>query len=45
MKLSKFGFFIFISLCFALVGCGRKMPPKPAEGSIITYPRPYPKPE
>ncbi|EKE09212.1 MAG: hypothetical protein ACD_16C00205G0008 [uncultured bacterium] len=34
----------FFSLCGFLAGCGRKLPPKPSEGTPITYPRPYPNP-
>ena len=36
---------VLIPACLLLTGCGRKLPPKPAEGSEITYPGSYPKPE
>lgn len=45
MKLSKIAIYVLIPGCLLLTSCGRKMPPKPAEGSEITYPCPYPKPE
>jgi len=34
-----------LPLCSLLTGCGRKMPPKPPEDAVITYPRPYPNPK
>lgn len=45
MKTLKIAIFVLLPVVFSLSGCGRKMSPKPTEGSEITYPAPYPKPE
>lgn len=45
MKALKIAIFVLLPVAFALWGCGRKMSPKPTEGSEITYPGTYPKPE
>ena len=34
-----------LPLCGFLTGCGLKLPPKPPEDAVITYPRPYPNPK
>ncbi|HUX80652.1 MAG TPA: hypothetical protein VMW10_13045 [Alphaproteobacteria bacterium] len=44
MMALKIAIYALIPLCISLSGCGRKLAPKPAEGSEITYPGRYPNP-
>ena len=44
IKSFKIAFCVLIPAFLSLAGCGRKLPPKPAEGSVITYPLSYPRP-
>jgi len=45
MKTQKIAIFVLIPVAFSLWGCGLKKSPTPVEGSEITYPGSYPKPE
>lgn len=45
MKALKIAIFVFLPIAFSLWGCGLKKRPTPVEGSEITYPGHYPKPE
>ena len=45
MKTVQIAIYVFLPICLLATGCGRKLPPKPEEGSTITYPKIYPHPE
>jgi hypothetical protein len=45
MKTLKIAIFVLLPGCFFLTSCGLKKAPVPAEGSEITYPGTYPKPD
>jgi len=44
MKRLKIAIYVLFPVFIALTACGRKMPPKPTEGTVITYPKQYPNP-
>ena len=44
MKTQIIAISVLLMASYALTACGRKMPPKPEEGSEIIYPGTYPKP-
>lgn len=45
MKTLKIAILVLLPGAFSLWGCGLKKSPVPPEGSEITYPGSYPKPE
>jgi len=45
MNTLKIAIFVLLPATFFLWGCGLKKSPTPPEGSEITYPGSYPKPE
>jgi hypothetical protein len=45
MKNPKIAIYVLLFASFSLVGCGLKRVPKLEEGTEITYPGKYPKPD